>query len=128
MRTLMLALLCLPLAATASDRVYTWTDEHGVTHYSDSPPPSRQYESRRIQAQDPPPAEDDQDAGATLLEPDPARADNCERARANLRTLQSAPIVRMDLDGDGEKEEIGPAERARQIELTIGHIREFCDE
>lgn len=124
-----LATLFAPFAPlSAAERIYTWTDERGVSHYSDSPPPAGRYQTRELRPQGPPTVAAGEDADRTLLAHDAARRDNCERARQNLRTLQGAAVVRMDLDGDGRMEEIGPEERGRQIAATIAHIREYCGE
>lgn len=119
-----LLLLLLPLAPEAAQRLYKWTDAQGNVHYTQTPPPSGQYEDREVRHADPAPPV----AGAA---PDPAdarRAENCRIARQNLQTLQRADIVRMDRDGDGTSEALSPEERAGEIERTTAQVREFCGE
>ena len=56
-RILLRALPCLlsllPVAAAAAT-VYTWTDNRGVTHFSETPPPDMTVETRRMEIDTPP--------------------------------------------------------------------------
>ena len=40
MRRLPIAIVLLLVAPLVSAQVYKWTDAHGTTHYSESPPPT----------------------------------------------------------------------------------------
>lgn len=128
---LLLAGLSLPAADALADRLYKWTDENGVTHYTDSPPPDRAYETRSV---DPDAAEAASAERREAAEQDGAAADapaspvdqNCTRVRANLATLESAAGVTMDLDGDGTAEELTPEQRAEQLELAQRQVEAYC--
>ena len=52
-RTILGILLLLPAVATAG-AVYTWTDDDGVTHFSETPPEDVTIETRRIEIDTPP--------------------------------------------------------------------------
>lgn len=61
LRTGLGLLLLLPALASAAT-VYTWTDDKGVTHFSETPPPDRMADTRRLEIDTPPamgPALDD---------------------------------------------------------------------
>jgi hypothetical protein len=104
-KILIVALIGLTGIAQAAD-LYKWTDDKGVTHYSDTPPPGHADAARvRVNAG----VSDDQAAAAAAnaaasadankpkdaAKPAPApgaaldRAAACEQARSNLNLLQS---------------------------------------
>lgn len=134
------AVASAPLAA--ADQVYKWTDENGVTHYSDSPPENRQYETKNFSGDkrvavepDPQPITDPaaaatsgQDPAAIAAAAQAAREQNCATARANLDTLRNAATVRMDTDGDGTPEILDQAQRDAQAEIARGQVETYCDQ
>lgn len=48
-KRLLLVLIALIAAAEVGATVYKWVDEHGVTHYSDAPPPKQK--TQRLETQ-----------------------------------------------------------------------------
>src|SRR5690606_2568315 len=51
MRAILLLLtvtLALPGAALAAGKLYKWTDQNGVTHYTDEPPVDQGFETRPV--------------------------------------------------------------------------------
>lgn len=119
----------LPLAAAAQqDRVYTWTDANGVTHYSESPPASGAYQERtfsRSGASGPVERDPRQDPEAGTGD-DPAASEDCRRARHNLEVLGGEANVVIDR-GDGETgQPLDETERANQLELASAEVRIYC--
>lgn len=124
--TLILTLAtCVTGAASATD-VYRWTDEKGVTHYSDTPPGDKKYErvnvrtgkasapEQAIDADADAEAEGDA-APAAQAAPDPAiaRAERCKNAQTNLIALRSNFDVNIEING--ETRPLSPEEREQQI-------------
>jgi glutaredoxin len=88
-----LGLALLVIAEAVAAQIYKWKDEHGVTHYGDTPPARGKVETLRTGAQWPPQA---QSAGlpyelaravqlAPVLLYTTARCDACDQGRALLR-------------------------------------------
>ena len=116
---LALALAAALTAPAIAGEVYKWKDANGVTHYSDSPPANRAYESRVI---------NDRGSVATANAPQkPAEDPNCVAARANLERLSGTAQVGIDKDGDGKPDTLlGADERAAQKELAQAAIKVHC--
>jgi hypothetical protein len=117
MRLVLACLLaCVAFGAQAqSNGVYKWKDARGVTHYSDTPPPSGRYGSVLP------------DAAAKVAAP--AKADpRCTTARANLVALKGAnPDLGLDANGDGKPDAPMTAEqRSAQLKLAQTAERNFC--
>ena len=97
----LLTIIALILAASwltgaNATEVYRWSDENGVTQYSDTPPANAKYErmSVRSGAAQTNRAQENEDtdsrAGdAVQTEADAARAQRCAVAKQNLQTLAS---------------------------------------
>ena len=110
--------LLAPGAVLAAGKLYKWTDENGVTHYTDEPPAGQQFETRPVQA-DPP--------AAPAAEIAPAvESENCRRTRANVATLEKPGQVRMDIDGDGEAEPLSDLQRNEQLEIARRQVGVYC--
>lgn len=118
---LSLALAVLASAATATE-LYQWKDAQGVTHYSDSPPPSQsgQVKNRVIKSKTGTPT---QTASVTA----PGETGECINARANLKQLQSSAQVGVDNNGDGKPDNVLDAkQREAQVQLAQASIRAYC--
>ncbi len=110
-------LLLVPAIALAGG-IYQWKDASGVTHYSDTPPPSA-YKQRNIYNPDPdaPPAANKA----------PAENPACTTARNNIATLQNNQTVRMDSDGDGKPDKVlDDKGRANQLALAQAMLNANC--
>lgn len=115
-----LALACLLACASftaqaQSNGVYKWKDARGVTHYSDTPPPSGRY--RDVAP----------DASARLRAP--AKVDpRCATARANIAQLKSGRTdIGLDADRDGKPDKpLDEAQRAEQLRMAEASERAFC--
>ena len=116
---LALAVCAAPLSAASP--VYKWKDARGVTHYSDSPPPTGAY--REIAAPADKPAAPQ---AATPKGPPPISAD-CAQARLNLQHLQGTAPVGLDADRDGKPDAVmGDDERAKQRAQAEAAVRARC--
>ncbi|MGO4774619.1 DUF4124 domain-containing protein [Lysobacter sp. 2RAB21] len=111
--------LAAPAAAT---ELYQWKDAQGVTHYSDSPPPSQsgQVKNRVIKNKTGTPT---QSATVTAS----SESSQCITARANLKQLQSSAHVGVDNNGDGKPDNVLDAkQRQAQVDLAQTSIRAYC--
>lgn len=118
MRLLLACLIaCLAFAAQAqSNGVYKWKDAKGVTHYSDTPPPSGRYGSVVPDAAPPKAAP-------------PAKVDpRCATARSNIAQLKGANAdIGLDANGDGKPDAAMTADqRAEQLRMAESAERSFC--
>ena len=114
-------LACLVLTAQAqSNGVYKWKDAKGVTHYSDSPPPSQQFQDRRIDNRGEP-VPQDVAAGKSVESP------QCISARLNLSLLAGKSALQQDTDGDGKPDKVlGEEDRANQRNLADAAVKAYC--
>ncbi|HEX8987786.1 MAG TPA: DUF4124 domain-containing protein [Rhodocyclaceae bacterium] len=142
MRLRQLAPLVFALCSmVASAQMYSWKDANGKVHYSDEPPPDKT-PARKVAAPASGPGDpnasralaeqeaasrkkqkEGQDAAAKAAKEKAAseeRAAECERARANLQSIESgqtrftidAKGERMAMDGDAREAELARARRA----------------
>jgi hypothetical protein len=127
---LLAAALVFSGVAAASGEVYRWTDENGVTHYSDTPPPSREHVTVKVATAPRPaaPAEAPAPVAEAAPKPEvPTARSNCETARKNLETFATSTTVTMDLDGDGQMEPLDETRRAAEIARNQELVRIFCE-
>lgn len=126
---LLAAALALSGAAVASGEIYRWTDDNGVTHYSDTPPVSREHSTFKVASAPPVPVP----LPATELAAEATKApvttnqSNCETARKNLETFANSTSVTMDRDGDGTAESLDEAQRATEIARNEELVEIYCD-
>ena len=114
--------LLLAAASTPAfaQKVYQWKDAKGVTHYSDSPPPSQQYQDRRIDNRGEP-VPQDVAAGKSVESP------QCISARLNLSLLAGKSALQQDTDGDGKPDKVlGEEDRANQRNLADAAVKAYC--
>jgi hypothetical protein len=109
-----LLLVCASVAAQ-SRGVYTWKDDKGVTHYSDTPPPNRHFGTV---APDPQPR----------VETPPKPDQRCTLARANIERLKGTTTdLGIDANGDGKPDAILDApQRQRQLGVAEDQAKRFC--
>jgi len=114
------ALLMLVCAAVGATDLYKWRDAKGVTHYTETPPPTGQrYEARRIQTHRGTAALDAQ----TAL---PESAD-CLNARRNLELLSGTGDVSLAAGTDGKPGAILDQQtRATQKNLAEAAVKAYC--
>ena len=139
------AAVCLPAFAQA---VYTWKDDKGVTHYSDSPPP-KGTQSKQFRPDPVPPTPIPAAVAAPKVVPaspstnaaiaaaiDPAavaarekqRAESCKQAQANLEILKNSYGVAVDNDGDGKNDAVlDTAQRQKETESMQLAVQANCN-
>ena len=115
-----LSLLLATMAATAGD-LYQWKDANGVTHYSQTPPASGNYQER---------TESGRGNGAKPVQAaaiTPAESPECATSRKNITLLESKVPVQQDTDGDGKPDKaLDDAGRANQLELARAVLKANC--
>ena len=133
---LVLASTTLAANALAQNTVYKWTDERGVTQYTQTPPAgSRNYETVRMgsSGQQRGVEVTDEAAGAaqaTATAPqtpaDQERQEYCDAARRNLAALESEVEVHLEASDGGEPTPLDAGQRAEQIEIAQRQVTMFC--
>lgn len=134
-----LVMLSTTLAANAlaQNTVYKWTDERGVTQYTQTPPSgSRNYETVRMgssgqqrsaePAQEPVDIGQAQAAAAPQTPADQERQEYCDAARRNLAALESEADVHLEAADGGEPTPLDAGQRAEQIEIAQRQVTLFC--
>ena len=115
------SLLALPAAA---QELYQWKDANGVTHYSDTPPPSGAEHSVRYISNT---GAASRASSASTDEETSGESEACLAARNNLAMLKSDGPVGQDTDGDGVADtELDAAQRHAQLQLAEASIRVHC--
>ncbi|MFT3756470.1 MAG: DUF4124 domain-containing protein [Pseudoxanthomonas sp.] len=116
---LLTGLIAIPTSHAQSTRVYQWKDASGVTHYSDSPPPSQaKAQNRRIASHG--------QAVPEEVEEKP-ESPQCLSARENLKLLLGTAPLQQDTDGDGKPDTVlDDTARANQKELAEAAAKAYC--
>lgn len=142
--------LALSLASSADTKVYQWTDENGVTHYSNQPPPEGTEAVERNVQEAPrmgsvPPASvragntresgpgnapsDAAQAMAQVADPqlqDRLRQERCDRGRELVAAIEPADRIRVSRT-DGTTEWLYGEERIAELNRARKMIRENCE-
>jgi len=113
-----------------ADKIYSWVDAKGVTHYGETPPkdtPSRQLNARTghsdpVEYAEAKKEETTKAKAATNTEPTEER---CELARKNLQALTTNPRVKTT-DTNGEQRFMTPEEMQAQVETMEKIIADEC--
>ncbi len=153
MRTSIVLTLFMSLALTAwAGRIYTWTDDHGVAHYADTPPantpgvqtvrvqdaPSSDASTEIQQLNDEREAQDKNaqaDAKAKseqqALQAKAAQAakDNksrCNQLQSNLQVMNEHGRVR-ETDAQGDTHYLSDDEKQKQMADMQKQIQAFCN-
>lgn len=146
MRRASFALVLLLVAPLACAQVYKWTDAHGTTHYSETPPPAgTKYSQITVTGTDTPAAaptntntdtsgssgNDTSSTGAggraapPMADTPENRAKLCTSLKANIATLQgSGPVV---MQGAGGKQQLLNADqRKQQLSAAQAQYGQYC--
>jgi len=132
-----LTVLLLIAGVSSAKELYRWTDENGVTHYSDSKPEGVEFERRAVTEDSSAPAaagktgdgtEEDAKPEAAASKPKGPPSPDCILARGNLEVLMSAPDVSVDVDGDGVPELLDNDARQAQIASHQQLVKDHCGE
>ncbi len=109
--------------ALAADKIYKWTDDNGVVHYSATPPEGPDSESVSIRpGPPPPPATVDADLAPTE---DSLRAAECTRSRARLQVLLDHQLVEIE-QVDGTRTQLSADERTTEITRAEAEVARWC--
>ena len=140
------SLLCSPVLAA---KFYRWTDDKGVTHYTQTPPPEgaqgkevriqggassdqdeelQRLEQQRQQAEAERKRQAEKAAEAQREKEKPAEVsqDRCEQHRKNLEELRNKPVVRATDPATGEVTTLDAEARQKMIDDTLKAL-EKCD-
>jgi hypothetical protein len=143
MRRPSIALALLLVAPLACAQVYKWTDAHGTTHYSETPPPSgTKYSQVSVNAGTSAPAGNDStgstssnasNSGAAQSSDNPAppvadtpenRAKLCSSLKTNISTLQgSGPVV---MSNGGQQQLLNADQRKQQLDASQSQYSQYC--
>lgn len=127
-------LLVFATQAFAAGEVYKWTDEKGVVHYTETPPPDRDFEKKKVDAAPaatpeaaaaPAPAAAPQD-GSQAAAPESPIQSNCATARTNVDQLERNKDVRVDLNGDGQAEILTEEQHAAELKRNRALVEIYC--
>jgi hypothetical protein len=113
-----------------ADKIYSWVDAKGVTHYGENPPkdtPSRQLNARTghsdpVEYTTEDKKETPKAKAATSADPSPER---CALARKNLQALTTNPRVKTT-DKNGENRYMTPEEMQAQVDTMQKIIADEC--
>jgi len=143
-----LGLMLLAAPLPGHSQIYRWVDADGITHFSQTPPPSGQY--RHMQAP-PPPAEDPRKAQAKIdsinrhiqdqldaehkqaqqdrhqQRAQAQRATICRQAKKRLTALTIRPHI-LVTSHDGQTRRMTEPQRQADIKATKGRIAEYCSQ
>lgn len=141
------ALLMASVAAAA--QFYKWTDEQGVTHYSEDPPPKSATGTSEVKVQTRLPSDSDEAVSnlqkqrdETLKASDKAKedatkskvdvskapekyAEKCKTLQANLQAMQEHGRVK-ETDDKGEVRVLTDEEKNNRMDETQRQIKAFC--
>ena len=134
---LLLAVLVVAFPAAATE-MYSWTDAHGVKHFSDSPPPANVTKAQKLKVKGgltTSSAAEEESADAATMSAGPALAAaagysaediqrNCTIARKNLDALDAQQPA-LDADGNPVDAEAAIARQA-QIDKAKQQTTLFC--
>ncbi|HTV87021.1 MAG TPA: DUF4124 domain-containing protein [Dyella sp.] len=141
MRRLSIALALLLVAPLALAQVYKWTDAHGTTHYSETPPPAgTKYSQVTVSGADepaspgssasaapsapPPAAQNNSNSNPPVADTPENRAKMCSSLKANITTLQgSAPVV---MQNGGQQQVLNADQRKQQLDANQSTYQQYC--
>lgn len=137
----MIATLLALGSTVAAERVYKWTDENGVVHFSASPPPDQQAERITVRSAPPTPVEaPEQSAGETpegdlfseAEQPDNSgieednRRKQCQKGRNMIAQIEPRPRV-FSVDKDGNRTYLADEERIALLQQARDLVAEHCN-
>lgn len=148
--SIFLGLLLASTTVSAAQKFFKWTDEKGVTHYSEAPPEDPKTKTSAVKVQTKLPSgslsksEDKKDnekkpsksseaatksdikTPATATEKTADKyAEKCKKLNANLKSMQEHPRVRVTND-KGESRILSQEEKDSQTDDIQREIKAFC--
>jgi Domain of unknown function (DUF4124) len=128
MRSILLLSLALLSLAASAQQIYKWTDDKGVTHYSENPPPNVKATKAGIRAVNPAAPVDPAQA-ATKAQEDKLKAQRqaaCRGGLAQLMAAQGKPQVYVTND-KGERVFTTDATTVARTQAAQKQMRKNCD-
>jgi len=140
----MALMLALPAGAA---KVYKWQDDEGVTHYTEQAPSDREYQLISTSGAAPADAEkakrrleeartaNDDKASMEMDyaeqqkqrdEEAKVRKENCDNAKANLKTMEEHARIRV-MGDDGKFRYLSDEEKQKQLDRAKAIIKENCE-
>lgn len=136
----------------AAAQFYKWTDENGVTHYSEAPPPETVKNSTEVKVPSRQPSGTEaaaqnlqkqreaalkalDEAGKKKPQPTPTaaakgdkekNAERCKQLQANLAVMENSGRV-SEKDEKGEKRYLTEEEKAKRLDDTRRQIKAYCE-
>lgn len=145
--SIFLGLLLASTTVNAAQKFFKWTDEKGVTHYSETPPedpktktsavkvrtklPSGSIESVKDQAKPKETKTKDSkdtktpDAPLATQKAPEKYAEKCKQLQTNLKVMEEHPRVHVT-DEKGEVKTLTPEEKASQMDDTQRELKAYC--
>lgn len=142
------SLLAAPVMAA---QFYKWTDENGVTHYSENPPPATAKSSSEVKVQTRLPSgttaatdslerqreaaskrlsektqTETQDTSSTAKSDKSDYAERCRQYKSNLEAMESHGRV-SETNSQGEKRILSDEEKNKRMDETRRQIKAFCE-
>ncbi len=109
--------------ALAADKIYKWTDDNGVVHYSATPPDQIEAEPVDIRrGPPPPPATVDADL---VPNEDNLRSAECTRSRGRLQVLLNNQLIEIE-QIDGTRKQLNADERTAEISRVQAEVDRWC--
>jgi len=146
MRRPSVALALLLVAPLACAQVYKWTDAHGTTHYSESPPPvGTKYSQVSVNTGTAAPANSESaSAAASSTSSAQSSSDNaqptsnmadtpenrqklCNSLKANIGALQGSGPVVMSGNG-GQQQLLNADQRKQQLDASQSQYSQYCSQ
>lgn len=149
MRRPFMALALLLVAPLACAQVYKWTDAHGTTHYSESPPPTgTKYSQVSVTTgSSAPMSSDNASAGSSSTTSSSSQSNSsdnaqptgnvadtpenrqklCSSLKANIGTLQGSGPVVMSGNG-GQQQLLNADQRKQQLDASQSQYSQYCSQ
>jgi Domain of unknown function (DUF4124) len=126
---LFLALALLSLAASAQ-QIWKWTDEKGVIHYSENPPPNVNATKSNIKSDRPTEASVNAAQSAQRAQDDKIKAQRkaaCKAGLAQVTAAQSQPRASMIDPNNGQRVYLSDAKSEARAQDARTQMRKNCD-
>ncbi len=140
--SLLLGLFALCISSSpllAAERVYKWTDDDGVVHFSSTPPPNQKTERIKVKSAPPPQpsteSPDEPPSGELFAEseqPDNSeieernRVAQCQKGRNMIAQIEPRTRV-FRVDEDGSRTYLEDDQRLALLEEARGLVAEHCN-
>jgi hypothetical protein len=119
----LVALLACSFGAYAAD-FYRWTDDKGVTHFSDKPPTG--VNAEKVKGKKPRTTAAEEEVATEEAQASDPDAERCKAERQRLAVLQGNRRVQME-DREGKVRELTVKEIEEEIAFSQRAVQRFCN-